>query len=51
VAKISQSIGSLWSMQRGESFKDSLKEWEGSSVWPKRRRENEDMLFLERLRL
>lgn len=48
---ISQTIGSLWSVQGGEWFKDRLKEWEKRSVWPKRRRENEDILLLERLRL
>lgn len=48
---MSQTIMSLWNVQREETFIQSLKEWEGSRVWPKRRRENDTILLLERLRM
>lgn len=38
---MSQTVGGWGKIQRGELFNDSLKECEGSKVWPKRRWEKE----------
>jgi len=44
---ISQTIGSLWSVQRGESFNDILKVCKGNSVWQNWGWENDVLLFRE----
>jgi len=42
--KMSQTEGLTWRVQRGESFKESLKELEGSKVWPNLSREKVEIL-------
>jgi len=45
---ISQIVRVLW--ERGESFKDILKELERNKVWPKRRWEKKQMILRNRSR-
>jgi hypothetical protein len=42
---MSQIEGEWYRVQRDESFKESLKEWEESNVWPNRGLELENIYF------